>query len=214
MNDRDAAGGEPRRVGPAAEAFELFGDLPRRAADQAGAIIGRLMQAFDTDADRDRLATGEPSPSDPSFTQLRTSLSRAMDLYLDLFQRTMDSYIELMEVSMRRRGMSVTAHDGGGLQVERRDGSPHATGTLFVHNYSGEAATMPQVRVTDLVAADGSVVPARDVRVDVPGDGIADRSTISLEVSVSIDGAAPGVYFGHALAGEDAVPIRLTVTDP
>ena len=213
MTDSHDRDGEQESPAAASDAFELLGEIPRRAAEQASTLIGRLIQAMEPEPERDRLATGESRSPDPDFAQLRGAFGRAFDLYLDLFQRTLDSYMEMIELASRRRGLSVTAREGGGVELEQRDDASHATGALYVHNYSGDVATIPDVRITDLTAANGTVVPASAIRVDFAADEgiVEDRATVRVDVSVDLRGADSGVYFGHALSGPDAVPVRLTV---
>lgn len=200
---------------PSGDPFTMLGGVQRRAVEQATAIIGRLLQVFDERSADDHLAADDGPEPDPGFAQLRAAAGRAVDLYVDLFQRTFESYVEMMEVSLRRRGVTVTGSSGDrgvDLVLETLDGHASVQSTLFVHNFSGAATGPLPVRVTDLVTHDESTIPSQ--RVDVEPSlvgGVADGSTVAIELRVDVGAASPGTYHGHAFAGEAALPIRLHV---
>jgi hypothetical protein len=209
---------------------EAPGDVERRAVEQAGAVIGRFLDLLGGDraggpgpdpaagagAGADDPLAGEPPP--PDFARMRADLARSVDLVLDLFRRTFDSYADLVETSLRQRGVRVAGGDGEGpdeLVLEGDAGDEVVTGALFVHNFSGAPIGPVDPRVTDLFAHDGDRIDAGEVSLDPPSiDKVPDGATVRIAVAVATAGRPAGRWHGHALLAETALPVRLVLRAP
>lgn len=190
-------------------------DISRRAVEQATDVIGRLLQAFDVRAGTEPLdrAARHRSDGDAPVAQMRDAVGRAVDLYLDLFQRTFDVYIDTVERALR--GRSTTPSDGSGgdtFTLSATGGQPLVAGELFVHNFSGATAGPVAVRITDLTAHDGSVIRGDRARLEPPSiDALDHAATAPVAVTLDLTAVRPGTYHGHALFGDSAIPIRVEV---
>jgi hypothetical protein len=194
-------------------------DVQRQAIDNAGRIIGRLLEAMDAaPSDRDAFDVphddGDDGP-EPGFHQIRANVARAIDLYMDLFQRTFEAYADLTEAALRRR--DVTIGDGAGASSAaplslsvREDGV--AEGEVWLHNATSAAVGPEQVNPTPLWSPAGDVVPAEDVQIDphllppLP-PGKSARATIRVDTSR----VPAGRYHGHLLTPRAALAVDLTV---
>jgi hypothetical protein len=197
--------------------FAAISSVQHHAVEQATAIFGRLLRAFDQRRVDDPLETMDDSEPNASFAQLRAAVGRTMDLYVELFQRTFESYLEMIETTMRRRGVSVTGSTEAGaaeLVLDRVDDGASVHGTLFVHNFSGAAAGPVTVRLSDLCAHDGAKIAGSDVDVEPPSlETVADGTTAQFDIGIDIALARPGTYHGHAFAGEGVLPVRVVVPE-
>jgi hypothetical protein len=196
--------------------FAAIGDVQRRAIEQATSILGRLLRVFDERRDDDPLSAADADP-DPSFTQLRTVVGRTVDLYVELFQRTFEAYAEMVEATLRRRGVSVTGSTnshGVDLVLEPIDGASSAHGKLFVHNFSGATTGPVAVRLSDLMSPDGSTITSAHVDVEPASiDTVVDGTTAHVDIRIDIGAARPGTYHGHAFAGDGVLPVRVHVPE-
>jgi len=93
-----------------------------------------------------------------------------------------------------------------------------ATAELWLHNRGAADLGQVQLRCSDLLAHDGSVVASGGVRFDPPGVAMAARSSRGIEVQTEVPvGVEPGVYRGTLLAeGHPSLwlPVVLTVRAP
>ncbi len=216
MSERPGAAGGTWASGD--DPLAAIGAVQRRAVEQATSILGRLLRVFDErHDDDDPLATPHETEPDPSFTQLRAAVGRTVDLYVELFQRTFESYVEMMELALRRRGVSVTGSTDPravDLVLEPVDDASNVHGKLFVHNFSGAASGAVTIRVSDLTAYDGSTIAASSVDVEPPRlDKMADGTTAQFDIRIDVAGAPPGTYHGHAFAGDGVLPVRVRVPE-
>ena len=148
---------------------------------------------------------------------MRAAVGRTVDLYVELFQRTFESYVEMMELALRRRGVSVTGSTDPravDLVLEPADDASNVHGKLFVHNFSGAASGAVTIRISDLTAHDGSMIAASSVDVEPPRlDKMADGTTAQFDIRIDVAGAPPGTYHGHAFAGDGVLPVRVRVPE-
>ncbi|MGH9192884.1 MAG: hypothetical protein ACRDZ0_10505 [Acidimicrobiales bacterium] len=193
-------------------------DVQRQAIDNAGHIIGRLLEIMNrppTDRDALEVPAGDGDDlAEPGFQQIRAIVARAIDLYMDLFQRTFEVYADLTETSLRRRDVTVGGNGASPtapltLQVGE-DGV--AEGQLWLHNATDEAIGPDRVSATPLCSHAGHVVPAADVTIEpsslpaVPPGELA-RAVVRVDT-----GRLPsGRYHGHLLTGRAALAVDLTV---
>jgi len=211
--------GGPRRsdgFGPF-HALGTLTDVQRRGMETASQVIKGFIEFLDVEA--------PPRPADPDiandqeagFAQLRINVARALDLYTDLVRRSFESYADLVEQTLRARGVQLNgADDGqpGRLTVQGTAGA-QATGTLWMHNTTDGPASAV-LRLTDLTAHDGRVVPACAGRFEPPALNVGTGASLSASLTLALGDAEPGVYLGHVLAGglpDVALPVRLVVTD-
>jgi hypothetical protein len=205
--------GDQSSTGP----FAAISNVQHHAVEQATEIFGRLLRAFDERRVDDPLETSDDGEPNASFAQLRAAVGRTVDLYVDLFQRTFESYIEMIETTLRRRGVSVTGSPEAGaseLVLDRVDDGASVHGTLFVHNFSGAATGPLTVRLSDLSAHDGARIATSDVDIEPPSlDTVADGTTTPFDIRIDVAHARPGTYHGHAFAGEEVLPVRVVVPE-
>ena len=106
-----------------------------------------------------------------SFADLRRTVTRSLDLYLELAERLMDTATRSLEDTLRARGVTAT---GGRREqpwtpvaVEARPGEV-ASAPIWLHNMTPDAVASVTFVPTDLTAYDGSVLPAACLSVDPP----------------------------------------------
>jgi|SRR5882757_4486701 len=162
-----------------------------------------------------------PGPSngrEPSFTQLRVNVARALDLYTELVRRSFESYADLMEQSLRVTGVRLQATDDGPaelLTLHRTADGTRVAGTVWIHNTTDQPASA-QLRLTELTAHDGTVVPSGAGRFEPAAVTAAPGASVSARLEIVLDGIAPGIYQGHVMAcglPEAALPLRLHIAD-
>ena len=213
----DNGQGEPRR--PAAfgpfQALSTLTDVQRRGMDAAAQVIEGFLAAMDSQQPPAGVAGGAATGQEPGFAQLRSSVARALDLYTDLVRRSFEGYADLVEQSLRARGVRLHDADAGQgeLAVQAASGA-RAAGTVWLHNTSDHPASAV-LRLTTLTAHDGLTVPGAAGGFEPAEARIAPGASASARLAVSLEGVAPGVYRGHVLAEglpDTALPLRLLVT--
>lgn len=196
-------------------------DVQRQAIDSAGHIIGRFLAMIDRQPDGDALDVvnrdGDEGDdgSEPGFQQIRANVARAIDLYMDLFQRTFEAYADLTETALRRRDVSIVgegASPAAPLTLHVADGV--AVGELWLHNTTDAATGPDPVSATPLCSHAGHVIPVADVTVEpstlpvVPPGGSAKAA-----VRVDVSRRPAGRYHGHLLTPRAALAVDLTVPE-
>jgi hypothetical protein len=90
-----------------------------------------------------------------------------------------------------------------------------ATAEVWLHNRAASDLGQVQLRCSDLLAHDGSVVASGAVRFDPNAVGLPGRSSRGIELRIEVpQGVAPGIYRGTVLAeGHPSLwlPVVLTV---
>jgi hypothetical protein len=194
-------------------------DVQRRGMEAASQVIKGFIDLLDVEAPP-RPADPDVAPVDdhqPGFAQLRINVARALDLYTDLVRRSFESYADLMEQTLRARGVHLKAADDGqlGLLTVQGAAGAEAAGTLWMHNTTDRPASAA-LRLTDLTAHDGLAVPASAGRFEPTALNIGPGVSVSARLALALGDVEPGVYRGHVLAGglpDLALPIRLVVTE-
>lgn len=193
-------------------------DIQRQGWDEASRVITRFVDLLD-DAPPPRPSDLGPKPVNdqvPEIEQLRRSVARALDLYTDLVQRSFESYADLMEQTLRARGLGLIADDRGiGLLNMCGAVGTKAVEAVWLHNTT-QRSVSTVLLLTHLTAHDGSVVPACVGDFDPAAVNVGPGASAAVRLSVLLHDVAPGVYRGYVLAGglQDAVlPIRLVVGD-
>jgi hypothetical protein len=233
----DVTGGSPRSGVAGFDPVRAFTDAHRRAIDTADSSFRLFARFFGTDAtsrgnghhdhggqrrvdglDGDEAALEEEPVG---FAELRRSVIRSLDLYLEMAERMFDSSTRSLEGALRARGVTVT---GTGkdptwtpLRPSGRAGA-HASTPIWLHNSTDETLGDVCFRPTDLVAHTGSIVRAAAVRVTPPGfEQVAPGASLCGELTIDLPAdLAPGSYAGYVLLSPvpDAVlPILLDVLD-
>lgn len=149
---------------------------------------------------------------EPDLAQLRVIVARALDLYSDLVRRSFEGYADLMDQTLRSRGVQLDSGPGGLLTLQGAAGV-RATATVWMHNTTAQQASA-EPRLTDLASHDGRIVPASAVRFQPAVLTIGPGASTSATVEVALGHVAPGVYHGHVLARglpDVALPVRLQV---
>jgi hypothetical protein len=206
----------PAPFGPF-EALSSLTEVQRRGMDAAAQVIEGFLSALDGHQPPPSGPADGPGGSEPGFAQLRTSVARALDLYTDLVRRSFEGYADLVEQSLRARGVRLHGADAGQgeLTVQAASGDT-AAGTVWLHNTADEPAAAG-LRLTVLTAHDGPTVPPAAGRFEPAEARIAPGASLAARLRVDLEGIAPGVYRGHVLAEglpEAALPLRLVVTAP
>jgi hypothetical protein len=217
MNAVGGNGGRrrPGGFGPF-RALSALTDVQRRGMDAAGQVIEGFIAGLD--GERSSRPAGPDvelaNDQEPGFGQLRISVARALDLYTDLVRRSFEGYADLVEQTLRARG--VRLHGVGDGQAEltlQGTAGEQATGTVWLHNTTDQPASAV-LRLTGLTAHDGLVVPATSGSFQPAAIHLAPGASVSTGLVVALQGVAARVYRGHVLAGglpDAALPLRLVV---
>lgn len=179
-------------------------DVQRRGMATAMEVFDRLVEeldGFDGRRPRADAALGERDHREPSdFPQLRAAVARTVDVYAELFRRTVELYADVVESVLRSNGTAEA--DGRGAEVALA-GSPgtEAVAAVWIHNSTSGAVDSVALRMTDLTAHDGTRIAAAAAsfapeRLDVGPSG-SRSSSLSVRVPAA---ATPGTYVGHVLA--------------
>jgi hypothetical protein len=109
--------GGPRRsdgFGPF-HALGTLTDVQLRGMETASEVIKGFIEFLDVGAPP-RPADPDVAPMndhEPGFAQLRINVARALDLYTDLVRRSFESYADLVEQTLRARGVQLNGADDG-----------------------------------------------------------------------------------------------------
>ena len=201
------------------QALSSLTEVQRRGMDAAAQVIEGFLTALDGHQPPPGAPAAGPADGgpEPGFAQLRTSVARALDLYTDLVRRSFEGYADLVEQSLRSRGVRLHGADPGpGELTVRAPAGATAAATVWLHNTTDEPASAV-LRLTVLTAHDGPTVPGAAGRFEPAEARIAPGASLAARLAVDLGAVAPGVYRGHVLAGglpEAALPLRLVVTAP
>jgi hypothetical protein len=142
-------------------------------------------------------------------------MARALDLYSDLVRRSFEGYADLVEQSLRVRGVGLHgADDGQGELTVQGVAGAQAAGTVWLHNTTDRSVSAV-LHLTGLTAHDGRVAPGKAASFEPATVRIAPGASVAARLALPLDGVAPGLYRGHVLADglpDAALPIRLLVT--
>jgi hypothetical protein len=180
--------------------------LQRRGVATAMEVFERLIEELDgverrrPKADAGFKDSDDGGPAD--LPALRAAAARTIDVYADLFRRTLELYADVVESVARSTGPAAAEPDRTGAQVALA-ASPgtEAIATVWMHNATAAPVEDIALHMTDLTAHDGARIPASaaafvPARVDV-GAAASRSSSLSLHVPHS---ASDGTYVGHVLA--------------
>ena len=156
--------------------------------------------------------SGAPTPPSVGGLRIRSSLARSVDLYTDLFQRFVSSFISEMTETLT--AAATGAEQPVPVIMVGRPGS--TTGAfVWIHNRSGALVTEFGLRMTDLSTADGGRVSSALATIDPDRLEPSSESRRSAWLTVSVpEDAGRGTYHGHLLAEglpDAAVALRLVV---
>jgi len=181
-------------------------ELQRRGVATATEVFERLIEELDgaqrrrPNADAGFGDADDGGPAD--VPALRAAVARTIDVYADLFRRTLELYADVVEGIARSTGAAAPQPDPVGAQVGLAAApGTEAIATVWIHNATAAPVEDVALRMTDLTAHDGARIPASaaafvPARVDV---GPAASRSSSLWVRVP-DAAGDGTYVGHVLA--------------
>lgn len=145
---------------------------------------------------------------------LRAAVARSLDTFSDLVAEMTAAFAEVVDTTLR----SVDA--GGAAQPDQPvalAGPPggRARATVWIHTTAGAPAEVVSLRLTDLTAHDGTVLPGSSASFVTSTTPAASTTRASAQIEVAIPtGLATGVYHGHVLAAgvpDAALPVRLRV---
>jgi hypothetical protein len=181
-------------------------ELQRRGVATATEVFERLIEELDgagrrrPKADAGLKDSDDGGPAD--IPALRAAVARTIDVYADLFRRTLELYADVVESVARSAAPAPREPDPAGAQVTLA-GSPgiEAIATVWIHNTTAAPVEDIALRMTDLTAHDGARIPASaaafvPARVEV-GPAASRSSSLSVQVP---DSASEGTYVGHVLA--------------
>jgi hypothetical protein len=140
-------------------------------------------------------AAGDTQPELPD---LRSAVARTIDLYAELFRRTMEVYADAVEGVLRADGAQ--PRDGAQVALTGAAGED-AVSTVWIHNTTAAPVHGLELHMTDLTSHDGARIAAAaasfaPARLDVE---LSSGRSSSLCVRIP-PSAAPGTYVGHVLA--------------
>jgi hypothetical protein len=145
-------------------------------------------------------ATPDPGAGPADLRQIRAAVTRAIDVYADLLQRTFDLFADALEERARQPGATMSAYAGSPVELAGAPGTD-ARAPVWIHNSTDEPVNGLALRMTGLTADDGAAIDASTgtfspPKLDVP----ADASGCS-QLAVGIPPTTvPGIYHGHVLA--------------
>ncbi|MDF2741892.1 MAG: hypothetical protein K0S88_3262 [Actinomycetia bacterium] len=215
---RDNGQAEPRQPGGFGpfQALSTFTDVQRRGLEAASQVIEGFLAVLGAQQPPAGPGAAEGNGQEPGFAQVRATMARALDLYSDLVRRSFEGYADLVEQSLRVRGVRLHAADDGPaeLTVQGAAGA-RAAGTVWLHNTTDRPAAAV-LHLTGLTAHDGRVIAGTEASFEPATVRIAPGTSVAARLALPLDGVAPGLYRGYVLAGglpDAALPVRLLVTD-
>jgi hypothetical protein len=182
-------------------------DVQRRGAATAMEVFDRLIAELDGVDGRARVNARldgrdgrGPDAGPQDLPQLRAAVARTIDVYADLFRRTLELYADVVETVMRSNGSD--SPDAGGAEVRLAGAAgTEAVAVVWIHNATEVPADDIALHMTDLTAHDGGRIPASAAGFAPPRLHVGPAASRSASLSVRVpDGAAPGTYVGHVLA--------------
>ncbi|MGZ6329285.1 MAG: hypothetical protein ACXWN2_11360, partial [Candidatus Limnocylindrales bacterium] len=180
-------------------------ELQRRGVATATEVFERLIEELDG-VERRRLKadagfrdSDDGGPAD--IPALRAAVARTIDVYADLFRRTLELYADVVESIARSTGPAPEPDRTGAQVFLAASPGTDAIATVWMHNATGAPVEDIALRMTDLTAHDGARIPASaaafvPARVDV-GPAASRSSSLAVHVPHS---ASDGTYVGHVLA--------------
>jgi hypothetical protein len=152
-----------------------------------------------------------------TLARMRTSVTRAIDLYADLLSETFALYADAIEQAARLGGVARPASSSGAGSPVALAGTAgqEAAAMVWLHNLTGSSLTTVELRMTSLTAHDGATLDGiacvfSPAVLDV---GAGSSASATLSVTLPPDAAA-GAYHGLVLASglpAASVPVFLTV---
>jgi hypothetical protein len=214
---RDNGQGEPRQPGDFGpfQALSTFTDVQRRGLEAASQVIEGFLAALGAQQPPAGPGAAEASGQEPGFAQVRATMARALDLYSDLVRRSFEGYADLVEQSLRVRGVRLHVGDDGPAELIMQGAAgARAAGTVWLHNTTDKPASAG-LHLTGLTAHDGRVVPGTAASFEPATVLISAGSSVAARLTLLLDGVGLGLYRGHVLADglpNAALPVRLLVT--
>jgi hypothetical protein len=180
--------------------------LQRSGVATATEVFERLIEELDG-VERRRLTadagfkdSDDGGPAD--VPALRAAVARTIDIYADLFRRTLEVYADVVESIARSTGPAAPGPDRTGAHVALA-ASPgtEAIATVWMHNATVAPVEDIALRMTDLTAHDGARIPASAAAFVPARMDVGAAASRSSSLSVRVPHSAPdGTYVGHVLA--------------
>jgi hypothetical protein len=194
-------------------------DVEWSGAAAAREVFDRLVAELDTADARGRLpgADGDGAGEPAGIPQLRAAVARTVDVYADLFRRTLEVYADVVEGAVRAgvpgTGAGATESHGDAIALAGAAGTS-AVAVVWIHNATAAPVDVV-LRITDLTAHDGARVAAPAARFESDRLHVDAGASRSASLTVDLPAAtAPGAYVGHVLAQglpEASLAVRLVV---
>jgi hypothetical protein len=208
---------EPRQPGGFGpfQALSTFTDVQRHGLEAASQVLEGFLAMVGAQPPPAGTGAARADGQEPGFAQVRATMARALDLYSDLVRRSFEGYADLVEQSLRVRGVRLHGADDGQaeLTVQGAAGA-RAAGTVWLHNTTDRPAAAV-LHLTGLTAHDGRAVPGTAACFEPATVRVAPGASVAARLALPLDGVAPGLYRGHVLADglpDAALPVRLLVT--
>jgi hypothetical protein len=198
---------------PPFDPLRVIGEVQRQAMDSAGRVISQFLDLAN-EANSAGTGTSSAPPPPGGFQQMRADVGRAVDLYVDLFQRTFEAYADLTETTLRQQGPSLRGDDDTGPLTAAGPPGGTAEAKLWLHNLTDQPTAPARLTATVLTAHGGACIEADRIAVDPPElPSVPPQGSTGAVVRIDLagSGAAPGVYYGHLLTADAALPLHLTV---
>lgn len=217
VDHRSAVGFDP--LARLTEAHRLAIDAAQASFQSFARVLGDGGRSVASATSEDLPHDDAAEADDVGFAELRRTVTRSLDLYLEIAERLMDTATRSLEDTLRSRGVTTT---GGRrdqpwtpLHIEVQPGGT-ASASIWLHNVTDEPIAEATFVATDLVAHHGSRVSASCVTVDPETvTRVAPRASLTAALSLRLETDVPeGTYLGYVLVSPlpgIAVPIRLDV---
>lgn len=181
-------------------------DVQRRGVTAAMEVFDRLIAELDgVDGRRpraDAALDGRDGTGPSDFPQLRAAVARTVDVYAELFRRTVEVYADVVESVLRSDGPAAPAADARGAEIALAGSAGgEAVAVVWIHNSTEAPVDAIALRMTDLTAHDGTRIAAASASFAPERLNVGPGGSRSSSLSVRVPRSAPlGTYVGHVLA--------------
>lgn len=230
----ETTGGARSGFGPLSGGFQTFTEFQRQGIAAATEVAERFTAMLDGFSggfeqwSTNGTARGEPGAAEPDVDaqdpdgdgadigELRAAVARSVDLYTRMFQNTFEAYADMVEGRMRARGVRIGAGAGDGAVADGVAGEV-ATGSLWVHNDTGEAAGPLNLRMSAAESAAGGHIAADHMTLEPDQVEVAAGSSVAVQFTADLTDVAAGHYHALVLVQEepaDSLPLAIVVHEP
>jgi hypothetical protein len=150
-------------------------------------------------------ADDQRAPDDPfGIGELRRSMRRAVDLYLELAERVFDVSTRSLEQTLKPRLASMTAASSsptdGVVRVSGTAGT-RVSAPIWLHNMTDEPLPPARFQCSDLLGSDGSIIGSGAATIVPPAtERLSPGQSVAALLTIEVPAGTPAVvYVGHAV---------------